>query len=581
MDPNYTIDFAKDWRLYHFSQNEFQHLPKTSFEKGTAEKNHIDLLSNGGFLIIPSALSNKPQMEAALEKSSSREELVADIVNENEIPDILALLNFREDIKDKIESIEVETVPEIKSGDDPDIYSEEAFTITFKDDFDLASQNLDVELKVFEGARTIEGADPSTKGGADQNLQIDIITEFFVYDKDGNEQYSEYLIPEDIHALSDLSVSFPLNNHGLFFRQTKGGNQIKGLFKKIRVLVKKIVGGVRRLVAATKNKGVDFVIELLRYSFSKKSKARYKVLRYDNASKEFVPLNNPIEEIDVDLKTVILLHGTVKGSFDARFGKKKKNRGSFKYLYKDEFLGYAHWIDYLFNQQGLSTQYEQILTFEHETLLDGPKENVERFIKILQLNKIQFSQPVALLSASRGSLLAKYLPVSDLSKNIPIDRIAIASGGYSDYFDSKKGIKNWINLILKLVGLNNPLKMVLTLSLDIITKLPGLEVQNQGSDRFKRLIEKKNDIYFFNLVNNYSAQDGFQKVFEKAIADNILGPENDLALSIPSQKDNRPGLIHPRYEPFDGTSKHGDGLKEEAPKLALFQFLTDDLSIGV
>lgn len=82
---------------------------------------------------------------------------------------------------------------------------------------------------------------------------------------------------------------------------------------------------------------------------------------------------------------MILLHGTVKGSFDGRIGKKKKvkGQGSFNFLRNfkvvEEEVEYEHWFDYLDRKSSnTSVRYEQILSFEYETVLWSAINCLER-----------------------------------------------------------------------------------------------------------------------------------------------------------------------------------------------------------
>ena len=237
-----------------------------------------------------------------------------------------------------------------------------------------------------------------------------------------------------------------------------------------------------------------------------------------------------------------------------------------------------HWFDYL-NQKSADTpiKYEQVLSFEHETILDSPKENVEQFIKRWD---VRFTQPVSIICASRGSLLAKCMAAHPaLTDRIPIDRIAIVSGGYSDYFDKNDGIEAYV----KTHALFLPPKAYAFLRalLHVIPKLPGLEVQCKENDSFKAFTEKENvplsstKVTYYNMTNKFPFHQG-AKI--DTVAKKFLGDDNDLALSLVAQRDFRPGVNHAAFPPFEGKEKHGEGLRLLKPKQLLFDFLTSNLA---
>jgi len=573
METTYSIDLAKDKSLYHFTA---QDLPDNVIDdnlsdkaKGALESKIVQLTQNGGFVIVPSAQLVQTETEDTLKKSSDRQEILKSILTDKPVSGVLGLLSFKRDTIDKVQSINIESS---KTLDIEDEYVEETLTIDLIDGLDSSVNDLNIDLNLF-GLDASNASGIKGTGGTSSQEKMDIISEAVYYNVDGKEIHREFLIPETINHLSKNGSLVNVNNKG--HEERTGRKKRKGGFlKRIKIFVRKLIGKVRQVIEELKDFGVEYIIKGLK----KVIKNPYKILKYDTSKKRFFECS--AGDIAPESRTLILLHGTLKGSFDGLFKRKKSKEGSFKYLYNAKFKNYKHWFDFLLNQEerALENPYEQILALEHETLLDDPAENARVFFEDLGLKNIIFKQPVSIVAASRGSLFAKHLSISPLASIMDIERVAIVSGGYSDYFDSKNGVKQYVNTMAKLFPMNKLLQLLLSLSLDIIISLPGLEVQNKDSERFKAIVKKRNNVCYFNMTNNYKARKLKERIFEK-IADTFLGKENDMALSIFAQKDHRPGYIHARFPDFNRNERHGDALNVTAAKMALFYFLTEELNL--
>ena len=120
------------------------------------------------------------------------------------------------------------------------------------------------------------------------------------------------------------------------------------------------------------------------------------------------------------------------------------------------------------------------------------------------------------------------------------------------------------------------MKLLLSLSLDIILSLPGLEAQNKESERFKRFFSSgKRDVHVFNMTNDFIPlpTDGKMKSLAK-IANFLLKKKNDLLLTIDAQENSKPGR---EYGTFGQRTYHGQALASTAGKTTLFNFLTGSL----
>lgn len=581
MRTTYTIDLQKDKHLYYYSNND---LPedvqggtptKSGGTKGSTfvEEKSVDLLLNGGFLLLPSSYLIQQETEDFLEKTEHRQQVLQQILTDNAPVGLLGLINFKKEDLNKISTLQIEASTALVTNEE---YQEETLTIDFQDHIDSNAEDFNVDINIFDYDNT-KTKSLSTTSSSIPTAHQDLITEAAFYDDQGKEIYRQYLLPKTIHEVANSSVQINLNNRKIGLSNLINKKKKRPLLKRIKLFIRKFVGKVRRVLKAVKDQSIKYVIEALAATVHV-VKNPYKILKYNFENKKFTKCK--VTDIDINKKTLLLLHGTAKGSFNGLLRGKKNTKGSFKYLYNKKFKGNDHWFEYLVKQTNRPIKYEQIITFEHETLLHNPQQNVEKFIKKLKLDELKFQQPIAVIAASRGSLLAKYLSSSPLHAHLPIDRVAIISGGYSDYMDDARGIEALVNMMMTYTPFNPATKFILTLSLDVISQLPGLEVQNKNSPHFKELIRKNNEVYYFNIINNFLPQKGLGKMF-KSIAHVFLGPENDLALSLAAQQDYRPGKVHPSAPPLKGMKSHGKGVEDEGFKDALFNFLTADLQTPI
>jgi len=91
--------------------------------------------------------------------------------------------------------------------------------------------------------------------------------------------------------------------------------------------------------------------------------------------------------IDPKKKTLFLLHGTFSST-----------KGSFEDAYP--------WIESLLNEN----VYEQIIAFDHPTLVDDAAENIKALFRQFTKSKIEpFTQNVDVIGISQGGLIAQYL----------------------------------------------------------------------------------------------------------------------------------------------------------------------------
>lgn len=572
----HKIDFVDKWNLYHFSDEDIPTaFDNLGFSSSDAETRMKYLVADGGFAIIPSSKMSTQQVEQLLTEKNQRDNIIENLAQDKPLNGILGLLNFKEDYSDVIKSVEV---GKAKSSPTNGIYSENEVTIILKRGIDISTTELDLGLTVlasdYKESDGLGFDDDSTTFVED----LDVITQAVYYDEGDNKIYEEYLLPNSVNDLFQTSVDVNVTSESI--KEGQDSDElgfVMPLLKKVKLFFKKIVGTVRKELVKLKNKTIDYIIDKLK-PIKMAIHDPYKILKYNFHRNTFEEC--PPSDVDPNKKTLICLHGTAKGSFDGRL-KKGDGKGSFKYLsnkkyYKNE--DYDNWFELLNRHEG-DIKYEQIISLEHETIMDSPMDNIKRF----QEWNLRFTKFVSIVSASRGGLLAKCISNTSLARLMPIERVAIVSGGYSEYFDDKKGVKRYVNMIGNIAKLNIPIKFLLSLTIDIIIRLPGLKVQNKKTDEFKFLVnpdnvvDKDNPVYYFNMTSNYQPSSAKGKLLKK-LASNILGNQNDLAVSLNAQRDFSPGITHSKFPLLVGSGQHGRGLRAYFPKKRLLEFLTADMN---
>ena len=579
MKKTYSISLNNKSSIYHFTPEDFS---EDLIEKGISEESKsemtnkaLDLTQNGGFLVIPSAQVDQAPTEQLLQDPTSRKKVLKNLIAGRPLPGVLSVLNFKEELVDEIQSIDIEPT---KTIDIEETYLEESMTINFGDGIEEQQGAINIDLDIYGLNDEDTKSFNSTSAAGLQKL--DIISEAVFYNDKGKEIYREFLIPDTMFDLNRNGVKINLNNKKNT-NSRKSKKKKGGLIKRIVLVVRKFVRKIRNRINNLKGAGIQAVIKGLEKIC--RSNKRYKILKYDSASKTFNTFKSVREaSINPNLRTLIFLHGTVNGSFDGKgLNKKVDGKGSFHYLYGDRvsgaFEGFKHWVDYLLNQQSElyvpHIRYEQVLALEHETLVDDPDENIRVFYEDLGFKDFKFTQPVSIVSASRGSFIAKQMSSSDMAKVMDIERVAIISGGYSGYAENKEAIKSFVNSLARLFSLTNTVRILLSLSVDIIAALPGIDAHKESGQRFQKFVNKPNNVCYFNMVSEYKG-----RALLKMPAKKFLGPKNDLFLSLDAQKDHRPGYTHKDFPDFKLGEKHGNALKSRAAKMALFYFLSGDVT---
>lgn len=216
------------------------------------------------------------------------------------------------------------------------------------------------------------------------------------------------------------------------------------------------------------------------------SNKRYELLVFDKENDQFVAPKKGKNNIDPDLKTLFLIHGTfvdTANSYEAILFKSDNNPSLLKKYLTDE-----------------NSKHQQAIAFNHPTMFDDARENTGRLME--ELDKFQpgfvFKKQLDLVGTSRGALLAKFLAIEH-EKNqgenpkIPVDKIITVSGANGCGYLTKG--KYYVNALLKLCKNGTPLQKILVslaqLSASYITSRSGLQLMTPGNSKLEDILEYK------------------------------------------------------------------------------------------
>lgn len=158
-----------------------------------------------------------------------------------------------------------------------------------------------------------------------------------------------------------------------------------------------------------------------------------------------------------DVKTLLFLHGTLSST-----------KGSFAPLAEGATRS---WLQ---NISIARQRYQQVLAFDHDTVLEGLAAN-ER--QLLEAVGGSFTRPLDVVTHSRGGLLAKHLAIR--GEGFEIERAAMTGCANGvGYMRTLGNIARFLSVMRRLVGFTGAGDLIVALaqhSVEFIGTLPGLE----------------------------------------------------------------------------------------------------------
>ncbi|MBK6264437.1 hypothetical protein JKA74_05260 [Marivirga sp. S37H4] len=295
---------------------------------------------------------------------------------------------------------------------------------------------------------------------------------------DGKEDGSEerFCGPVNYLEVSDEDPDQIVSENGELIDLEKTGFIIKILtFVRSARTPEEALKGIGSAIARETQKSI------LKSQLDKLGKNKYALLKFVpevdllNENGQFVKIETG-SDIDLSVKTLILVHGTFKDTY-----------GTFDNFITKKYLNTDHnFLNFLIK----NGYYEQILAFDHPYFWDTPEENAQWLIDNFLKDYCFAPNLVDLLGASRGGLLAMHLAISLKSANLlKVRKVLIFSGGPSGFVDSIAGLSKWISVMN--IGAPVPLQKLLlgiaSIGLSYIGKNSGLAAMKSNSPFLEKL----------------------------------------------------------------------------------------------
>jgi len=227
--------------------------------------------------------------------------------------------------------------------------------------------------------------------------------------------------------------------------------------------------------------------DVVRRALGALGRDKYGLLRWDVASGKFLTVD--AADVHQDKKTLLMLHGTFSST-----------NGSFGAITRK---GRESWMQAI----AMSDQrYQQVLAFNHETVLDSLAANEDELNSFLGR---KLSKPVDIITHSRGGLLGKHLAIR--GKNVQVDRAALcACANGVGYFNILNNI-SWLLTILARAGKYSSigsLAIVLAQhSVKFVAGLDGFKPMMPGNPELDKVLKpvppKRNKTLFLPVVGDW------------------------------------------------------------------------------
>ncbi len=294
---------------------------------------------------------------------------------------------------------------------------------------------------------------------------------------------------------------------------------------------------------------------------------RYDLLIYNPKANNFETAVGT-NKIDLSKKTLLLVHGT--------FVRTPQSYGG---LYLEEYAPENMLLKQLIDDR----VYDQIIAFDHPTILEDAKQNAEQLYKYLGSNSFQY--PVDLIGTSRGALVCHYLAMDKNNRNFECGKVLSISGGFGvGYFKTAKRISTLLKVLRKGVpGWGTLLTMIAQFSIDFFISRPGCQLLTPNNERLLQIINSK-PTSALTVYQNVQADwhkslvDGFFKktgmVIVDAVAKSMLGRKHDLVVGFDQQGISPANQSRPKIKI---RSMHTKNLVHGYPKEDVHQIVRDFL----
>lgn len=196
---------------------------------------------------------------------------------------------------------------------------------------------------------------------------------------------------------------------------------------------------------------------------------------------QFITIENN-DQINANARTLLLIHGT--------FVDTEKS-------YKDLLLrkGKQHEENSYFQELLATGKFEQIIALDHPTISHDAEQNTKWLLNRLdELNITKFSQPIQIITTSRGALVAEFMASSlKCAEKMTIHKVMMFSAGNGcGYFKTGSNISKVIGIWRNTISGPGAkiLLAVAQLSIEWFLKQPGCKLMNEKEDVLGKILSK-------------------------------------------------------------------------------------------
>lgn len=221
----------------------------------------------------------------------------------------------------------------------------------------------------------------------------------------------------------------------------------------------------------------------------------YMVKLFDPQLNNFVdvPENEIANRIDNRKKTLLLIHGTFSSTAKS---------------YGDVVAPNSNWLQTMLSGE-TPKRYEQIIAFDHYTMVESPAQNAAELFRQLQ-PVAGFAHEVDIITTSRGGLVGKTIVNDKQQKVFTVDRVAtVACANGVQFMTTGQNVGRFIGL-LKLSAPDLAWKGALFLvqhSIETFLAQPGLIIMKKDFDGLQNLLNDlpaNNNMRYYPVCGNYS-----------------------------------------------------------------------------
>jgi len=256
--------------------------------------------------------------------------------------------------------------------------------------------------------------------------------------------------------------------------------------------------------------------------------SKYNLLKFNPITNLFDPIepNQVKEKVDVNAKTLLLIHGTfscTNGSYGKLFGENS---------------------DVLKNLM-VTNRFDQILGFDHPTISHNAIDNANELYS--RLGDLKFTKKVSILGYSRGALLSKWLSCDTENKHFDVDKTIVFSAANGvGYFKYASNVPKGLSVLKKSLP-STAGKIITALaqySAEYFLSMPGSQQMTPESDILEKVLKtefRNADIVFKPIGADWDKSlltPSFKRFASRTLdvtISSMLGREHDWVVGLEEQ----------------------------------------------